>query len=208
MISTLWKNLRVRFLLMVLLAVLPALGLLIYSANEQQDLDVEEATDEASRLASLAAADQDRLIESTRQLLIVLARLPEVQSGNAAACNALLADLMVDFPAYANLGVIAPDGNVTCSAVPPPGPTNLADRAYFQRAIERKDFAIGEYQTGRITGEATLNCAYPILGDDGQVHAVVYAALRLESLNEFASAASLPQGAILTVIDRSGRALV
>jgi steroid delta-isomerase-like uncharacterized protein len=208
MISTLWNNLRVRFLLLVLLAVLPALGLLIYSANEQQELDVDEASTEASRLASLAAADQDRLIESTRQLLVVLARLPEIQSGDDAPCNAVMADLLVDFPDYANLGVIAPDGNVTCSAVPLPGPTNLSDRAYFQRAIERKDFAIGEYQIGRITGEATLNCAYPILGVDGQVQAVVYAALKLESLKKFAASASLPQGAILTVIDRGGMALV
>jgi predicted ester cyclase len=208
MISTLWKNLRVRFLLLVLLAVLPALGLLVYSANEQQDFDVEEATTEASRLASLAAADQDRVIESTRQLLVVLARLPEVQSGNAAECDEVMADLLVDFPDYANLGVIAPGGNVTCSAVTLTGPINLSDRTYFQSAVDRKDFAIGEYQIGRITAEATLNCAYPIVGDDGKVQAVVYAALKLDSLNEFAAAASLPQGATLTVIDRAGQVLV
>jgi predicted ester cyclase len=207
MISTLWQNLRVRFLLLVLLSVLPALGLLIYSANEQQDLDVEEATREASRLASLAAADQNRLIASTRQLLVVLGRLPEVQNSNAAECDEVLADLIVDFPDYANLGVIAPDGNLTCSAVPPAERTNLGDRTYFQRAIERQDFAIGDYQIGRVTGEATLNCAYPIMAG-GQVRGVVYAALKLTSLNEFAAAASLPQGAVLTVVDRGGRALV
>jgi hypothetical protein len=89
MIRSLWKNLRVRFLLMVLLAVLPALGLLIYTADEQRDTALADAREEASRLAGLAATEEGRLIEGTRQLLVVLARLPEVRNGDADACNAL-----------------------------------------------------------------------------------------------------------------------
>jgi predicted ester cyclase len=208
MIRSLWKNLRVRFMFLVLLAVLPALGLLIYTTSEQRDLVVADARSEANRLASLAAADEERQIEGTRQLLVVLARLPEVRSADAAACNTLLADLVINFPAYANLGVIAPDGHLTCSGLPTSGSTDLSDRAYFQRALERQDFAVGEYQIGRVTGVATLNCAYPVLSDSGQVLAVVYAALKLDSLNEFAASAALPEDAILTVIDRNGTVLV
>jgi steroid delta-isomerase-like uncharacterized protein len=208
MITSLSKNLRVRFLLLVLLAVLPALGLLIYTAADQRDQAVANARGEASNLASLAAADESRLIEGTRQLLVVLARLPEVRNGDAAACNALLADMLADFPLYANLGVIAPDGRLTCSAVPAPGPTNLSDRLYFQQAAVRRDFAVGEYQTGRVTGVETLNCGYPVLDSDGRLLAVVYAALSLDWLNNFAAAANLPADAVLTVIDRHGTVLV
>jgi predicted ester cyclase len=208
MIRSLWKNLRVRFLLMVLLAVLPALGLLIYTADEQRDTALADAREEASRLAGLAATEEGRLIEGTRQLLVVLARLPEVRNGDADACNALFADLLADFPLYANLGVIAPDGRLICSAVPASGPTDLSDRAFFQGAIERKDFAVGEFQIGRITGVATINSGYPVLDENGEVLAVVYAALNLDWLNNFAASADLPDDAVLTVIDRQGRVLV
>ncbi len=201
------SNLRVRFLLLVIVAVLPALGLLIYTASEQRAAAVRDDQEEARRLANLAAADQGRLIESTRQLLTVLADVPEI-GGDPRTCATFLADLLDQFPQYANLGVIAPNGDLVCSAVTPPGPVNLADRSYFQNAVRTGDFAVGEHQTGRVTNEATLNCGFPIVDDAGQLVGVVYAALDLNWISEFASQAQLADGSILTVIDRQGKVLV
>jgi predicted ester cyclase len=201
------SNLRVRFLLLVIVAVLPALGLLIYSASEQRDAAVQDAQDGARRLANLAAADQGRLIESTRQLLIVLARVPEV-SGDPQTCATFLGGLRAQFPLYANLGVIAPDGVLVCSAVTPPGPVNLADRSYFRNAIQTEDFAVGEYQTGRVTTEKTLNCGFPILDETGQLRGVVFAALDLTWISEFSAQAQPADGSVLTVLDRHGTVLV
>lgn len=208
MVGALLKNLRLRLLFLVLVAVLPALGLLIVTASEQRDRALANARAEASRLASLAAGNEERLVDGTRQLLVVLSQLPEVRSGDVAACQALLADLLADFPLYANLGVIAPDGFLTCSAIPASGPLDLSDRTYFQQAVQTRDFAVGEWQIGRITGLATINCGYPVLDADGQLVAVVFAALSLAWLNDFAAQADLPPDAVLTVLDRSGRVLI
>ena len=202
------SSLRVRLLFLVVLAALPALGLQLYTASRQRELAVDEAKEDARRLAALAAADNGRLIEGTRQLLVVLARLPEVRGGNPEVCETLLADLKNQFPLYANLGVIAPDGNLACSAVPPAEPTNLGDRGYFRRAVETRDFVVGEYQIGRITGLPTVNCSYPVLDEAGNLLAVVYAALDLSWLNRFASEGGLPDEAVLTVFDRAGVVLV
>ncbi len=201
-------SLRVRFMLLVLIALLPALGLLVYVADGQRDQAVEDAQEDARRFAMLAAADQKRLLDSTRQLLVALAVLPEVRGGDPEVCSALLSTLRGEVPLYANLGVIELDGDLACSAVPPPGPTNLADRVYFRRAIETGDFAVGEYQIGRVTGLPTLNCGYPVVDEAGQILAVVYAALDLIWLNEFAAEAGLPEGSVLTVVDRTGTVLV
>jgi len=201
------SNLRVRFLLLVLVALLPALGLLIVSANEQRDEALATARNDARRVANLAAADQGRLIESTRQLLVVLARLPEVRGGGAV-CEGLLADLLAQYPLYTNLGVIAPNGVLVCSAVPMAEPLNLADRAYFQGAVTTGDFAVGEYQVGLVTGEPGLNAGYPLRDIAGNLVGVVYAAIGLASLAEFAAEADLSEGEILTVYDRNGRVLV
>ena len=87
------------------------------------------------------------------------------------------------------------------------GPVYVGDRIYFRRALETRDFAIGEYQVGRITGKASVNFGYPVLDDAGHVRAVVVAALDLAWLSELANQAGLPTGSMLTVIDRNGTIL-
>lgn len=200
------SNLRLRFLLLVVLAVLPAVGLLFITVAAQRDQAVATAREDASRLVSLAAADQGRLIESTRQLLTVLARFPEIQAGGDV-CDALTAELLTQFPRYINIGVINLEGMLTCSGVNAQEPVFLGDGAYFQRAIELKSFVVGEYQIGGVTTEPALNCGYPILDAAGTAIGVVYAAIDLDSLIQFAAQANLPEGSILTVLDRSGRVL-
>ena len=200
-------SLRTRLLLLVLLAVIPALGLTLYTNLEERQLRKALVQEHAMRLSRLVSADYERLIEDARQLLVTLARLPAVRERNRAACNALFADLLTQHSSYANLGVIDADGNVICTAVPITDQVYLGDRVYFRRALETRDFAIGEYQVGRITRKATVNFGYPVLDDAGHVRAVVFAALDLAWLNELASQAGLPPGTMLTVIDRNGTIL-
>jgi signal transduction histidine kinase len=200
-------SLRTRLLLLVLLAVIPALGLALYTNLEERQLRKAQVQEQAMRLARLVSADHERLIGDARRLLVNLARLPAVRDRNPAACNALFADLLRRHSSYVNLGVADADGNVFCSALPMTGPVYVGDRIYFRRALETRDFAIGEYQVGRISGKATLNFGYPVLDDAGNVRAVVIAPLDLAWLSELANQAGLPPGSMLTVIDRNGTML-
>ena len=200
-------SVRTRLLLLVLLAVIPALGLTLYTNLEERQLRKAQVQEHALRLSRIVSADHERLIEDARQLLVALARLPAVRDRNRAACSALFADLLTQHSSYANLAVIDADGNVFCSALPMTGQVYAGDRAYFRHARETLDFAIGEYQVGRITGKATVNFAYPVLDDADHVRAVVVAALDLAWLNALASQAGLPPGSMLTVIDRHGTIL-
>ncbi|MBI3063968.1 MAG: HAMP domain-containing protein [Deltaproteobacteria bacterium] len=202
-----FSGLRVRLLLLVLLAVIPALGLTLYTNLEERQLRRALVQEHALRLSRIVSADHERLIEDARRLIVALARLPAVRDRNRAACNALFAELLTRHSSYANLGVIDADGNVVCSGLPMTGQVYAGDRAYFRRARETRDFAIGDYQIGRITGKATLNFGQPILDDAGHVRAVVFAALDLAWLSELASRAGLPTGSMLTVIDRHGTIL-
>jgi signal transduction histidine kinase len=201
------STLRARLLLLVLLAAIPALGLTLYTNLEERHLRKAQVQEHAMRVSRLVSADYQRLIEDARQLVVTLARLPAVRDRNRAACNALFADLLTQQSSYANLAVIDANGNVFCSALPMTGQVFAGDRAYFRRAVESREFAIGEYQIGRITGKATVNFAYPVVDDAGYVAAVVVAALDLAWLNELASQAGLPPGTMLTVIDRNGTIL-
>src|ERR1700758_1728707 len=104
-------SLRARLLLLVLLAVIPALVLVFYTNLEERQLRKALVQEDAMRLSRLVSADYERLIEDARQLVVSLARLPAVRDRNSAACNALFADLLAQHSSYINLGVIGADGN-------------------------------------------------------------------------------------------------
>src|SRR5262245_28850356 len=110
-----FRSLRHSLLLLVLLTALPALALILSTALEQRRQAIMAASDDALRLARLAAGDHARLVEGARSLLIGLAQLSEVQMHNAKACTALFAKVQRQFPLYASIGAIRPDGEVFCS---------------------------------------------------------------------------------------------
>jgi len=201
-----FASLRFRLLLLVLLAVVPALGLTLYTNVELRRLAADDVKEKALRLARIAASDQEDTIKDTRQLLSALARLPEVRSTDPTACSAFLKSLN-QYPQYVLLGVIGRDGDLFCSAPPTSGPVNLADREYFQRVLQTHDFAISDYQSDHISGKAALDLGYPIFEAD-QPRAVVFASLDLSWLNQLAAEAQLPEGSTFTVIDRNGTILV
>ncbi|GAB4422213.1 MAG: hypothetical protein Fur0044_20100 [Anaerolineae bacterium] len=105
----------------------------------------------------------------------------------------------------------AGDGHVFCGARPDDGLLNLADQAFFQRALQTGAFTLSDYQDYQsepISGKATLSFGYPVLTETGQVQAVVFASLDLAWLNQLAAQAQLPAGSSFTIIDRNGTILV
>src|SRR5258705_10975077 len=173
-------RLRVRLVLVVVLAVIPSLGLIYYNAHEQRRAAVSLATDDVARIARLTAANYRGVIDGARQLLIALAQHPEVRGGDPSRCSAALEKLLGKYEFYFNLGVAAPDGNVVCSAVALKEPTSVADGTWFGEVLKSRDFTVGEYQASRINGRPSLNFAYPIVGTDDQMQGIVFASLDLD----------------------------
>ncbi len=204
-----FSRLRVRLLSLVLLAVLPALGLVIYTAADQRRMAKADAIATAMRIVRTAAATQKQQIDSSKQLLITLTLLRDVRPERAEDAEFLFKNLITVHPGYANIGAIDPDGYVFASAVSTTNNTYLGDRPYFKAARDSRKLAVGAYQVGRITGKATLNIAMPIIGRlSGQFHGVVFLALDLNWLNQLGAREELPDGSTLTVIDREARILV
>ena len=60
------RSLRVRLVLLVLLAVLPSLALILYTASVQRRVATEAAHDKLLRIANLTASDVSRVIEGAQ----------------------------------------------------------------------------------------------------------------------------------------------
>lgn len=203
-------GLRARLLLLVLFAVIPAFGLIGYTAITQYRQAALDAEREALNLVRLAGRQQDQLIAATRQLLISLAQFPAVRqrgSGAHSHCHQLLAEMLKAYNYYTNFGVATPDGRVVCSALPLVRPMNIADRSYFQRSLHLRDFSVGDYQIGRISGISAINFGYPVRDAGGNIQAVVFAALNLSWLNYLIADIDLPAGSTVTVVDGRGTIL-
>jgi len=201
------SSLRVRLLLVVLLATLPAFGLILYSTLEQRRLAARDAHAGALRLARIAAESHKDLIETGHHLLVVLAALPEVRGDDPATCSALFADLLTRFPRHTNVVAARPNGEVFCSGLPLGGPVNFADRPYFRQTLETRDFAVSDYLIGRISGKPVVTLSYPSLDTSGAVRAVVSVAVGLDWLGQLAAESRLPPGSTMTVVDRAGTIL-
>ena len=204
MLPAFFSSLQVRLLLLLLLALLPGFAMTFYLGFEQRQQAIANAQAGALQLARVTAANQSRLLDAERQLLVTIAELPVVLIGDAAACHARLADLRQQYPRYVNLTVVTPAGETSCSAVPFTPPVSVAQRSWFQRATSTRTFVVGDYQVGTITGKATLNVAYPILGQNHQIQAIVVAALDVDWLNQVLAEAQPSAGTTLSLIDRRG----
>lgn len=202
------SRLRVRLTVLVLCALAPPSGLIVYTAFEQRHQGIARAREDALRLARTAANMHDQHLESARQLLFTLAQLDVVQRHEREPCTAIFSNLVSQYPLYTNLGGIRPDGSIFASALAFEPDVNLGDREYFRAATNSRAFAVGEYQIGRVTKSATLNVGHAVLDEQRRLAGVVYAALDLSWLRQLVTNAALPPKSSLTAFDRKGMTLV
>ena len=209
-ISRLVSGLRLRLLLLVLLACAPLVGLTLHTASEERRRLVQEWNQRSLEMMELATREEGHVLGQTRQLLLALAESSQVRSGNRRGCKKLLDELFGSYPRYANLGVVGTNGMVLASARPMMEPANQTNCPFFRRALATRAFAMGDFPDGQATGNPTVTFGCPVFDSDGEVQAVVFAALDLDWISRFDSAlpAQLPPGATWSEIDRTGRILV
>jgi diguanylate cyclase (GGDEF)-like protein len=198
------SSLRSSLLLLVLLAALPALALILSTAWEQRRQATYGARDDALRVARVAAADHQRLIEGARSLLVGLAQLSDVQMHNAKACNGLFAEIQKQFPLYANIGAVRPDGQIFCAARLRPGHDNVSGQRFFRNTLAGREFTVSGYDPDPLTGKPLLTLSYPAVDRAGEAWAVVFAELDLEWMASLADRAQLLRGSTVTVTDEAG----
>src|SRR4051812_32868347 len=113
-----FSGLRARLVLLVLVAVLPALGLALHAGLQERQAAGDRVRDDTLLLTRLAAADHARMVELTQQFLATLAQLPEIRQADSPACSALLDRMLHQHPMYADLGVVNGQDQRLCGGLP------------------------------------------------------------------------------------------
>lgn len=200
-------SLRFRLAALAFAAVTPAIALALFAGIEARRSSAASAREEALRISRLVAGNQEALIRAARGQISAFTHFNRFLPEQAAECNLLAPELIQDFPSFTAIAVAFPNGDVYCNSTPLEEPVNLGDRPYFQEALRRREFAVGEYVIGRITGLPILPLAKPILDDQGSPVAVVVAPISLDWLSQLLSEMQVPEGMSILVIDRSGMIL-
>jgi two-component sensor histidine kinase len=188
-----------------LAALVPGFAILAftqYQVDGSRHIEIQRL---AVRSAKQAAFELDRIIADVKMLIVAVSHVPGVNSLNANACTAYLADLRPDLPYLAGLSVLDSQGRFRCGFSPPVSvEDSFTERPYFRDALQTRGPVIGEYTMGRISGRPVLPIAMALRDTAGQVNGVIVAALDLSWLGETLRARGLPPGGSLTVADRNG----
>lgn len=201
------SGLRGRLLVLLVLATLPAFALTFATGWRDRQRQRAAVTADTIRLARLIAADQERIVDGTRQILSDLAQVPELRDGDPVRSRTFFGILMKQYRGYASFAVLSPAGDVLVSLPRSAGPMNLSDRGWFREAVGQRRFAVGDYQVGQLTKAAVLVAAWPVVNAEGTLVSVITAALDIDWLNEVAADTQVPAGGVQLLVDRQGRVI-
>ncbi|MBM4325171.1 MAG: PAS domain S-box protein, partial [Deltaproteobacteria bacterium] len=204
----LFSGLRLRLILLVLISIIPALIITIYSGIERRNHARVDAFDKTLDLAKQISRDHEQLVENARKILFTLSQIPQICEENASESTKILFDLFKETQGYASFNAVKPNGEVFASSYSLDKPVNLGDRPFFRRVVKAKDFVIGEYLIGRITGKPVIVLAYPVLDKTGHLKTVLTAALDLGWMNRYLNENDLPEGSSVSLVDSNGTILI
>ncbi|MGV1099701.1 ATP-binding protein [Thiovibrio sp. JS02] len=189
---------------LVLLSVLPALLILLYTGMEQRRHSLQMAEDDVQLLAHSLAEAQQAIAVSVRQTLSTLAQTPAVQRLDARASSALFKAVAAKNPEYLGLTLTDPAGQVLASNRLVTG-INLADRKHIRDTVSAKKFSVGEYIVTREgLNTPVFPYSYPVLDQKGNIRGVLTAILRLNRLAGFFDVSRLPANSFVAVTDHQG----
>ncbi|MBI5601807.1 MAG: PAS domain S-box protein [Deltaproteobacteria bacterium] len=204
-----FKTVRMHLLLLVLISILPALGIIIYSGIERSTHAIDMARSEALRVVQDLAHDHEGAVESTRQFLMTLAKVPEIRNLQKGGSNQLLEELQKQNLLYGNIFVTNAQGILVSSSAAPlsPAPISLASGKFFQDVVRTKDFSVGEYAVCPALSRPVLHFAYPLLDTGNRFIGAVAVSLDLARYARIFFIDRLSQGSTLTFCDRKGTLL-
>src|SRR5262245_57798724 len=128
------SGLRVRFLLIVLLSLLPVMVLSVMQGVERLRLDQENVRDKLRQSAYVAASDELNVFSTAEQLLRTLSSEDTVRQGGMG-CRTRLLQALEGADYIANFGRISATGELLCVAHPPTRPAVITEQPWWKEIL-------------------------------------------------------------------------
>lgn len=200
-------GIRSRLWLLVLALGLPFLAYLALNAAHESAIERERAGQQLRAAAQLTAARLDDHVSDVRQLLGTLSHVLSADAESTERNDAILRSIRPQLPKHINNVTVWTRAGENIGSLDPrmrAAPFNIADRAYFQAALQARDLVAEGPITSRSNGESIAVLAFPLFDHD-QVAGVVAASTRLNQVQALLDPrGELPKDTVITVINSDG----
>ncbi|MBL6454848.1 response regulator [Belnapia sp. T6] len=200
-------SLRLRLLLLILLAVLPPALVTLWEQNRNAEDRLAEAGRELQDLAVNTAREQAALIGHAQTLLAALARLPAITDGAPEDCQPVLRSLSGGAPWQRSLGVYGPDGQPICTDQASGAGLSIADQSYMQAALSTRRFVLSDLVIGRLVPVPMVMAVQPVIGIDGLARRLIVLGIDIAQLGDL-TRPQLPAGAEAMLLADAGGTIV
>jgi two-component sensor histidine kinase len=198
-------RLRRRLSVLVAIALVPSLLLTAYNAARWRIFVEQEARATAFSEARAASSQVDQIIDSGRQLLTAMTKLP-LNTDNEAECASTLRSVLSDVATFHDAAVVGHDGTLICSTAK--DALDAADRVYFSQALNASELRFGTIVAGRATGSTSIRLSMPYKAADGTLTGVIVLIGDLQKLAERFQAYQWRPDHRLMLLDRHGSLLL
>lgn len=199
-------------LLTVLLAALPALAFILHGELARQNQDMQESQQQAAEMVRSLADRQALVMDATRSLLVTLAQIDEIRTGNNQATLELFASLLyLNQSQLSNLFLLDADGRVAASGIPNLIGADLSQVDYVGEVLEKRQFTISNYSpegmeaAGAVAGIPTIYCAFPVYKRSGEFRGAVVAGMRLDEIDTKYWTFATGKNARIALLDAEGK---
>jgi len=194
-------SIRVRLLVLALLAVAPLMIERVHGLEEARVARTERANVEVVDLAKHGVEAQREVISSIRAVLQIVSRVFAKVPIDRSNCSQYMAGMTANIPWIRDISVASTDGRVICSTEPMAIGLNVSDRPHFQNALHSHEFALSNYLINRLNQVPSLVATFPVIADDASIKGVVLAVINLQWIGELASTAAQQPGASVMLLD-------
>ena len=202
-------SLTTRILLLVLLALAPALAIQGYNEHALRTSRDEAVRADTMATARTVAEDLAQVAESARQALNFVAQDPAVRAMEPTGCTEYLRRAVRDNPHLAVLALTRPDGTVVCNSLgSAAGSYAVPERVYQRRAVAEGAFVMGTYARGNASRRDSLHFAQALPDAEGRTIGVLAAAIDLGWLDGYLRRNLRLPSTSVTVADENGIILV
>lgn len=177
-----------------------------FMAYQQTRSEQEEVGKSALQLAAITAADAERFLQDSEQLLARLAQRPLVRALDARRCDPAFRDFRDLQPRYENVSTFDLMGRPICAAAPPSEEAGilLDMKESVERIAREQKFVVGKIKPGSGKGKWILPLSYPLKGDDGKLAGIITLAVDLDRFPPLAARARGPDQTVVAIDDGEG----
>jgi GGDEF domain-containing protein len=199
-------SVRVRLMILAVIAVLPLLVERIYNEDSDRDERVQAAYKQASVLAKQGAAAQNEVIVSARALLQSIASARATFNPSDDDCTRLLTKIATPTPWIMTLSVANLQGKIVCSSFADAIGLDISNRPHFTATMDSGGFSVSDYFVGTRVKSPAITVSLAQRDLNGGTAAVVIGLLDLSWFEQVAKTYVPPSGFML-MVDGKGTVL-